>query len=210
MTYFGKMLKKLRLERGLRQADIAEKLGVVKATISMYESGQRMPNFETAEAIADILNVPLSFLIESPIPHTSAPSGQVPPDFYKVEPHTFNVMDQLEGDGSRVEPQTWNAPADSNKRVLSDFALKATGDSMIGSRILDGDLVFIHSQTDVEDGEIAALIFEGQTMLRRVYHSPFGMLLSADNPKYPPIFVTLENMSNLHIVGKAIACRTLL
>ena len=209
MAYFGKMLRKLRLERGLRQSDIAEALGVAKGTVSMYESGQRTPNFETAEAIADFLNVPLSFLIESPVPRTIAPSSEVSPDFYRLERHPIEIHQGLENGAPPPIHMTVGIP-EHGQRIRSDFALKSSDDSMSGSRILADDLVFIQSQTSCEDGEIAALIFEGQTMLRRIYHTPIGVTLVADNPKYPPITVVLADMDRLRIVGKAIAFRSLL
>jgi len=48
MNIFGKRLKELRLEKGLTQAALAEKLGLSKPVISMYENGKRIPeyNFE--------------------------------------------------------------------------------------------------------------------------------------------------------------------
>ncbi len=209
MTYFGRMLKKLRIERGLRQMDIADAIGVAKGTMSMYESGQRTPSFETAEAIADVLNVPLSFLIESPIPRSVAPSSEVPVGFHNLERITVPLHQGL-GEGAPPPVHMPMGIPEHGQRIRSDFALVATGDSMSGSRVLDGDIVFIQSQTSCEDGEIAAIIYEGQTMLRRVYHTPTGVTLTADNPKYPPITLPLDDMDRLHIVGRAIAFRSLL
>lgn len=63
MALFKDMLKYLRSRENLSQAELAEKLGVAKSTISMYEVGKREPDFETLEAIADILNVDMNFLL---------------------------------------------------------------------------------------------------------------------------------------------------
>ncbi|MBS4933613.1 MAG: helix-turn-helix transcriptional regulator [Clostridiales bacterium] len=57
------MLKYLRLRENLSQSELAEKLGVAKSTISMYEVGKREPDFETLEAIADLFNVDMNFLL---------------------------------------------------------------------------------------------------------------------------------------------------
>lgn len=57
------MLKYLRNRSGLTQMDLAKKLGVAKSTISMYENGQREPEFETLEALADYFNVTMDFLL---------------------------------------------------------------------------------------------------------------------------------------------------
>ena len=61
---FKDRLKDLRKHRGYSQSRLAEEIGVVKSTISMYESGTREPNFETLEAIADVLNVRISSLLD--------------------------------------------------------------------------------------------------------------------------------------------------
>lgn len=62
MSEFKSMLKYLRERAGMSQLELAQKLGVAKSTIGMYESGRREPNFETMEAIADIFNVGMNFL----------------------------------------------------------------------------------------------------------------------------------------------------
>lgn len=55
MGDFESVFKRLRLAGGLTQTEMAEKLGVSKSTISMYENGNREPDFETLEKIADFL-----------------------------------------------------------------------------------------------------------------------------------------------------------
>lgn len=63
MASFREMLKYLRVRDNLSQAELADKLGVAKSTISMYEVGKREPDFETLEAIADLFNVDMNFLL---------------------------------------------------------------------------------------------------------------------------------------------------
>ena len=63
MASFKEMLKYLRVRDNLSQAELADKLGVAKSSISMYEVGKREPDFETLEAIADFFNVDMNFLL---------------------------------------------------------------------------------------------------------------------------------------------------
>lgn len=64
MGNFNDMLKYLRTREKMSQAELADKLGVSKSTVGMYELGKREPDFETLEAIADLFNVDMNFLLE--------------------------------------------------------------------------------------------------------------------------------------------------
>jgi len=63
MSNFSKALKRLRIKKGLTQAELAAALDIGKSTISMYEVGAREPDFESLEAIADFFNVPMVELL---------------------------------------------------------------------------------------------------------------------------------------------------
>lgn len=60
---FAEKLKELRNTRGLTQQDLANAIGVSRSAIGNYENGDREPNFEVAETMADFFNVPLGTLI---------------------------------------------------------------------------------------------------------------------------------------------------
>lgn len=72
---FTDELKRLRKRDGLSQAELASKVGVSRSAISMYENGQREPDFETLEAFADYFNVPMSMLISGKNPATTQDDG---------------------------------------------------------------------------------------------------------------------------------------
>lgn len=63
MASFKDMLKYLRTREKLSQAEVAQKLGVAKSTISMYEVGKREPDFKTLESIANLFHVDMNFLL---------------------------------------------------------------------------------------------------------------------------------------------------
>lgn len=62
MAEIKDMIKFFRLREGWTQEQLAKKVGVGKSAISMYETGERMPNYETEEALADVFNVSLDVL----------------------------------------------------------------------------------------------------------------------------------------------------
>lgn len=74
---------------------------------------------------------------------------------------------------------------------------------MIGARIKDGDLVYIRQQSDVENGEIAAVLIGSEATLKRVYKKPGYIVLQPENPAYEPIIVTAAD-EPVRILGKAV------
>jgi len=61
---FPERLKKLRLEKGLSQTEIAEKLGVNPNNIGRYERGESNPNTKFLKALADCLGVSVDYLYD--------------------------------------------------------------------------------------------------------------------------------------------------
>ena len=63
MGNFHNIFKQLRMASGLTQVEMAEKLGISRSTIGMYETGAREPDFEILELIADFFNVDIDYLL---------------------------------------------------------------------------------------------------------------------------------------------------
>ncbi len=82
------------------------------------------------------------------------------------------------------------------------FYLIVTGDSMIGSGIMDGYRVLVKKQPDVENGEIAVIrVNSSEATLKRVKKIDGQVILYPDNPKYDPIFIT---HNDAEIIGKVV------
>lgn len=63
MSNFSERLKFLRKERDYTQDQLANFLGISRSSLAMYEQGRRNPDFETLEAMADIFNVDIDYLL---------------------------------------------------------------------------------------------------------------------------------------------------
>ena len=63
MANFSSIFKLLRSKSGFSQQELAEKLRLSKSAVNMYERGERQPNFETLESIADFFNVDVDYLL---------------------------------------------------------------------------------------------------------------------------------------------------
>jgi repressor LexA len=84
-------------------------------------------------------------------------------------------------------------PAGALRVVEGAFALRVSGDSMVGAGILDGDLVVVRRQSDADDGAIVVarieneLTGEAEITVKRLRRSGGGPELVAENPAYEPI-----------------------
>lgn len=63
MSKFNIMLKSLRTSKGMTQDQLAKVLKISRSTIGMYEKGDREPDYETLESIADFFNVDIDYLL---------------------------------------------------------------------------------------------------------------------------------------------------
>lgn len=63
MSNFSNNLKALRAQKEMSQQELANSMGISKSALNMYERGERQPNFETLELIADYFNISLDFLL---------------------------------------------------------------------------------------------------------------------------------------------------
>lgn len=81
----------------------------------------------------------------------------------------------------------------------------ASGPSM-ETRIQDGDaLVVDTSRTDVVDGKVFALWYDGGERVKRLYRLPGGGLrIKSDNAEFAPIDLTQEHIGHVHIIGQVV------
>ena len=75
MADFKTRFKELREANELTQSGIAEKLGLTRSRIGMYETGKREPDYETLELIADFFNVDIDYLLGRSDKTTRLPSA---------------------------------------------------------------------------------------------------------------------------------------
>lgn len=92
---------------------------------------------------------------------------------------------------------------DMDETVHANFCLRCKGDSMINARIMDGDIVYIRQQDTVENGQIAAVLVDGEATLKRVFFYGDKIELRAENPTFASIYI--DNTHDVRIIGLAIA-----
>ena len=84
------------------------------------------------------------------------------------------------------------------------FAVRVHGDSMINAGINDGDYVVVRPQPTSENGEIVAVLIEGEATVKRFYQERGGRIrLQSENPAIEPMFVHPKNQT-VQILGKVV------
>jgi repressor LexA len=195
-------LKRLREERGISQAQLANDLGVRQSTVGMWESGKNRPQQSTLVMIANYFNVSVDYLInEDDIQNNSATKGVKIPVLGRVAAGVpITAVEEILGE----EEITAHLA-----KTGDFFALQLKGSSM-EPRMRDGDIVIVRQQEDVETGDIAIVMVNGDdATCKRVDKHKNGVSLISFNPSYPPKFYTDREVESLpvKIIGRVIELR---
>ena len=208
MIDVGKMIAKVRNERGLSQQQLANKLNMSKQAISNYECGKREPDYATLEAIADALNAPMAMFISKEDQaaaleaiYATYSKSNLPSNVRPISALHHQRVPMI-GEVAAGEPIY--APEDVgvyvDAPVKCDAAITIKGDSMIPNYI-DGDVVYIKCVPDVHEGAVAVVFLDDEATLKHVYKRPTGLTLISDNPAHPPIMAEFEDYNNVRIFG---------
>ncbi len=205
-------LKQLMSERNLKQIDILQlckpycekynvKLG--KNDLSQYVNGKNTPGQDKLTILALALHVEETWLMGYEIGFSDTDLSK-----YGIRPIKTKKFPML-GEIACGEPiyadQDYETYVEASSDINADFCVTAKGDSMINARIFDGDIIFIHSQPDVDNGEIAAVIIEDTVTLKRVYKYPDRLELRPENPTHRVQNYEGEELNQIRILGKAVA-----
>jgi len=74
------------------------------------------------------------------------------------------------------------------------FALRVTGDSMIGKYIMEGDVVILEQNADPKPGDVVAALIDGQSTLKTYLLDRGKPYLRAENPRFPNLIPLNELM----------------
>lgn len=199
MSELSAILKKRRKELGLTLAQIADEMGVAEATVQRWESGNiKTIRHEKIGKLADLLKVtPAALMGWNENPFSSLPDNILPLPRMKE----WKVLGGTAcGDPLYLDLDGETILAPDN--IDADFVFRCIGDSMIGARILDGDIVFVKSG-NVDNGQIAVVRIGEEYTLKRIYHGEDYLELRAENPAYPPRIIR-GDQENAEIIGRAV------
>jgi repressor LexA len=80
------------------------------------------------------------------------------------------------------------------KPTRNTFALRVSGESMIGKHILDGDIVVLEHGPEPRHGDVVAALIDGESTLKTFLKKNGKPYLRAENPKYPDLMPAQELM----------------
>lgn len=189
---------------------LADQIGMSKQAISAYTTGVRVPKRPVINALAEALGINPLWLMGYDVGKYTNIVSPVPPGFQPLPKRDriprvgqiacgTPILAEENVEAYDEVPSDWHA----------DFTLLCKGDSM-EPKIKDGDVVAIHCQPMVENGEIAAVLIDGEATLKRVFLFDDHIELRAENPAFATIIRIGEAMNDITIEGKAVGlCRKL-
>jgi repressor LexA len=188
----------LRTENKMTQDELCKILSekydyeINKSMISRYEKGIHEPNYYFIDLVSSVFGVTSDYMMgRSDNKYFSDNTAQ------RKVPILGTIAAGL--------------PITATENILGyeytddncDFCLKVKGDSMIGARIYDGDIVFIRKQPDIESGEIAAVIIDNEeATLKRILKVNGTVILHPENPNYKDLIFTKKDFKQVKILGK--------
>lgn len=189
-------LNRLLKSKGKTQADVVRDLEIPEATLRSWFSGEKYPRIQNIQMLADYFNVKRSDITEE---QQNGMERVV----------SFTRIPVL-GTITCGNPILAEENIEDYREEISDFLptgklfyLKTRGNSMVPS-IPENSYVLIRQQPDVDDGDIAAVLVNGNTeaTLKRIKRQGDITILMPDNPEFSPYIVTEDNPAK--ILGKAI------
>ena len=206
----GRLIKEYREENGLSQRQFAQKCGVSNGYISMLEEGKNpktnepiLPTLATMRKISSAMGCSLNDLMSS----VEEIDVSLLPGVRSISRKRLPMLGNVACGEPLFADEQHDAYVDAADGVDADFCLIAKGDSMINARIFDGDLLFVKRQESVDDGEIAVVLIEEETTVKRVYYDRESNLLTLvpENPTYRPMRFAGSELSRIRILGKVVA-----
>lgn len=185
-------LNQLREEQGVSISELARRVGMAKSGVSRYFNHTREFPINRAPAFAKALHIKTEDLL-----------GLEP--INQDKPRMVPLIGTIAMGAPITAEQNIEKyiPEYMMDRYADDtlFALKCKGNSMY-PLIPDGAIATIRQQSDVEDGEVAAVLINGEATLKKVLHVGKTVVLRPANPEYTDIILDKDHPGT--ILGKMI------
>lgn len=201
-------LDNLRKKQQVSISELARRVSMSKSTVSLYFKKEREFPVNRLDDFAMALHTtPEDVLGVIDNSNVKNPSNVIYPLSDSLQRVKIPIIGEIAcGDPITAEENIEGYTEETFERPIPSgnlFALRCKGHSMEPT-IHDGALVTIREQPTVEDGEIAAVLVDGdnEATLKRVKHQGDLIMLMPDNKEYDPIILDKNNPGR--IIGKAV------
>lgn len=198
MATFSERFRELRKEKHITLDVIAGVLKTTKTTLSRYENNLRIPNIEFVKDAANYFGVQADYLLG----RSDVRYNNLIYDAY-IPKKTIDLP--IIGIVRESEPLYAEqniigySPIDANLVPPGEcYYLKVKGDSMNLSHIIDRQLIIIRRQEEVENGEIALILVNGEdAAIKRFYKTDTIVTLMphSSNTEHQPRIIDLKKES---------------
>ena len=191
---FGKRLKDVMEQRGVKPKELADSIDVDPSFISQLRSGHRKPGRDVLTKLSRALNVKIEALIsQNNVERVEFPAGRIPLISWVQAGEWSEAIDSYPPGVA----EDW-IPYGTKDR--STFALRVKGDSM-EPEYRDGDVTIVNPSIEARPGDdIVAKCGQDVTFKRLKKHGA-TILLSPLNPSYPDIIITGKDLKNYRSIG---------
>lgn len=205
-------IKKYRLQAGMKQIELCNIIGISQGALSGWENGRYEPDIKSLNKMAEYFNITVDELLGNIRSGSLEGNGgtqeqakprkgvRIPVLGYVPAGMPIEAIEDIL-DYEEITPEM--------ARNGEHFALKIKGDSMIPN-IMDGDIVIVRMQPNVESGETAIVKVNGdEATCKRVVKQKSGISIVANNPLYEPVFFTNKEIEELPVtvIGKVVELR---
>lgn len=206
---FAKTIKRLRRERGLTQEQFGKYFNITKTGVSYWESGKTTPSIDMVKKIASFFEVPTDYLIKGINNQVSnkqncdlisKPSNVVEiPLYSSISCGTGLFVDDNIDDYIAVP----NRFVKSNKNYFANYA---SGDSMIGKGIQNGDVLVFEQTQILDNGQIGAFCINDENAVCKTFRKLSNgiVLLESANSAYDPIEIDVMKDDCFRIIGRLV------
>lgn len=202
---FAERLEEALQKRDMKPAELSRRTGIPEGTISQYRKGAYVPKQTKLDKISKALNASIDWLmgydVPMPLTQEATKKGTWIPVLGLVRAGV--PMDAVE------YILDYEEISEDMARQGEFFALQIKGDSM-EPRIKEGDVVIVRKQPDVENGEIAIVLVNGdEATIKKVQKFDGGINLIPSNPNYNVLTFSQAQIENLpvQILGKVVELR---
>ena len=210
---FGKRIKEKRLALKMTQEELAKKTGYTsRSSINKIELGLVDLPQSKILSIANALETTPAYLMGWELDSTPSLDISTIPGVFIPKTKKLPIIGRVACGEPIFAEESFDGYIDIEEGINADFCLRAKGDSMIGARIMDGDIVMVKKQDMVNNGEIAVVLIEDEATLKRAYFYPEKnkLVLNPENPKYEPLVYIGEELNSIRILGKAVAFQSVI